>query len=217
MNKANVVYRQIAEEILQNRRAKLVERKIAKNLGISPDTVNNAIAPLKRIGAVTVQRRHFEVIDFKKLLLYWAVNRKFDKDIIYETYVPVKSPEEIENYLPEGIAFTNFSGYKKIFNESPADYGEVYVYAERKIVTEIKIRFSESNMSPKRGKYNNLIVLRPDSLLENSIESHIISHSSVSLPQLYVDLWNNGSWMAYEFIKSLEKRIDEIYEKAILE
>lgn len=217
MNKTNMVYRYVAESVLANRKARLVVRGIAKELGISPDTVSNAIAPLKRIGAVSMYRRHFEVVAFKKLLVFWAVNRKFERDITYATYVHIKSVEELENYMPDEIAFTGFSGYCKNFQNNAADYGEVYVYAGESSITEIKKRFPKNTNSPMGGTYNNLIVLRPDKILEKKIETHALDNSSVSLPQLYVDLWNNRSWMAYEFMKKLEEKIDDIYEKAILE
>jgi len=217
MNKTNMVYRHVAEKALANRKARLVVRGVAKELGISPDTVSNAIAPLKRIGAVSMYSRHFEVVAFKKLLVFWAVNRRFERDIAYSTYVPIKSAEELENYMPDEIAFTNFSGYCKNFTNNAADYGEVYVYAGEGSMAEIKKRFPKSTDSPRGGRYNNLTVLRPDRVLEEKIENHTITNSSVSLPQLYADLWNNGSWMAYEFIKRLEEKIDGLYEKAILE
>jgi predicted DNA-binding transcriptional regulator len=217
MNKTNIVYRHVAEKVLANRKARLVVRGIAKELGISPDTVSNAIAPLRRIGAVSMYSRHFEVVAFKKLLVYWAVNRKFERDIVYATYVPIKGIEEIENYMPDEIAFTNFSGYCKNFPNDAADYGEVHVYAGEDSTSEIKRRFPKNTNAPRSGAYNNLIILKPDGVLEEKIEKHTIVNSSVSLPQLYVDLWNNSSWMAYEFIKKLEEKIDGIYEKAILE
>lgn len=217
MNKRGMVYRSIAEKVLVNRREKIVERGIAKELSISPDTVSNAIAPLKRIGIVKMYRRHFEVIAFKKLLLYWAVNRKFEKDVVYETYVPIKGPKEIENYMPDEIAFTNFSGYCKNFRNDAADYSEVHVYAAGRALNEIRKRFPKTGNPPQGGRYNNLVVLKPDRVLEEKMERHALMHSSVSLPQLYVDLWNNDSWIAYEFLKKLEEKIDERYEKAILE
>ena len=65
--------------------------------------------------------------------------------------------------------------------------------------------------------YTNLVVMKPDGELARRIDSHSLSHSSVSLPQLYVDLWNSNTWYAYEFLKKLEKRIDDIYAKAVLE
>lgn len=40
--------------------------------------------PLKKAGIAAMYRRHFEIPNFDKLLAYWAVDRKFDKDIVYQ-------------------------------------------------------------------------------------------------------------------------------------
>ncbi len=216
MNKTNVVYREVAEAVLVNRKTALVGREIAKRIGASPDTVSSALTPLKKIGAIAMYRRHFEVVNFKKLLLVWAVNRKFDRDISYRTYVEVKDIQEIEDRLPGEIAYTNYSGYVKLFGNDASSYGEVYVYASESAMKEIKIRFPPKNIS-KGSEYSNLIVLKPDGVLGKRIIDRELTNSSVSLPQLYVDLWTNGSWYAYEFLKKLEKRIDDAYANAILE
>ncbi|MCW6159898.1 MAG: hypothetical protein LVQ95_02300 [Candidatus Micrarchaeales archaeon] len=216
MEKTGMVYRHIAERLLKNRKEKFVEREIARVLQVSPDTVSNAIAPLKRVGVASVYRRHVEITDFKKLLVFWAVHRKFSRDIVYQTYYGAGAVSEIEDRLPNEIAYTCFSGYTKNFTNDAADYSEVYVYADAGALKEIKRRFPKKEFSVKVG-YSNLIVLDPDQVLAKKIQSHELEHSSVSLPQLYVDLWNLNTWYAYEFIKKLEKRIDDMYEKAILE
>ncbi len=212
MNKSGIVYRHILEQALANRRSKFVEREIARRLGISPDTVNNAVAPLKGIGAVAMYRRHFEVLDFKKLLLFWAVHRKLERDVIYSSYVRIKDVSEIEDKLPDSIAYTEYSAYTKNFGNDASDYSEVYVYADDATRREIARRF------PSQWKdHHNLVVLKPDPVLEKRIADKKLVHSSVSMPQMYVDLWNNSTWYAYEFVKKLEKRIDDAYAKAVLE
>jgi hypothetical protein len=216
MNKNGIIYRHIAETLLKNRKEKFTERGIARSMKISPNTVSYAIAPLKKIGAVQVYRTYFEIANFKKLLLFWSVNRKFDKDIVYSTYLGIKEVSEIENHLPNEIAYTNFSGYTKLFGNDAAAYGEVYVYAAEKSLTEIKERFGIQK-DREGSSYKNLIVLKPDTILEERILKRELIHSTVSLPQLYVDLWNNNTWNANTFITKLEKRIDDIYAKAILE
>jgi hypothetical protein len=60
-------------------------------------------------------------------------------------------------------------------------------------------------------------VLKPDRLLGEQIKRHKLERSSVSLPQLYADLWNTNTWYAHDFLDKLEKRIDDTYAKAILE
>lgn len=214
MNKAGIAYRHITEKLLENRKAKFVERELARQLGMSPDTVSNAIKPLKKIGIATVYRTYFEVHNLSKLLVFWAVNRKIEKDVSYRTYVDIKDIKEIEDRLPSGIAYTEFSAYTKLFGNDAATYGEVYAYATEHALTEVSKRFKAAK--PRNGYYN-LILLRPDNILEQRIIRNELEHSSVSIPQIYVDLWNNNTWYAAEFLKKLEKRISDRYAKAILE
>jgi DNA-binding Lrp family transcriptional regulator len=214
MNKAGVVYRYIAEALLKNRKANLVERNIARMLAISPNTVSRALAPLERIGSVQIYRTYFNIYDWKKLLLFWAVNRKIERDIIYKTYSQVRDISKIEDRLPGEIAYTSFSAYVKNFGNDAAGYSEVYAYAPEATLKEIMQRFP-----PMRGPggYSNLIILKPDYVLEKRIADGTLVHSSVPLPQLYVDLWNNNTWYAYEFMKKLEPRIGDAYAKALLD
>lgn len=214
MNKTGMVYRHVAEMLLENRRTKFVEREIARHLCISPDTVSGAIRPLKRIGVAVMHRTYFEILDLNKLLVFWAVNRKFERDVIYEAYIQIRDIAEIEDRLPGGIAYTGFSAYVKTFGNDAATYSEVYAYATEQARVEVARRFKTTKM---RSGYHNLILLKPDSILEEKIERDELAHSSVSIPQMYVDLWNNNTWYAVEFIRKLEKRIGDRYAKAILE
>jgi hypothetical protein len=216
MKKTEYVYRHLLEKLLVDRKSIFVEREIATLFGISPNTVSMALAPLKRSGAVSINLRNFQITSFEKLLLFWAVNRRPDKDIVYKTYVNVKNVTEIEKYMPADVAYTNCSGYINIFGNDASDYGSVYVYATEKDLKEIIKRFPENQFS-KRTKGYNLFVLKPDKVLEEKMAQHNLDHSSVSIPQLYVDLWNSSEWYSYEFLKKLKNRINDMYGKPILE
>jgi biotin operon repressor len=216
MRKIEIVYRYLIERILADKKTKFVGREIARELGISPNTISNAIAPLKRSGAADVHKRYFEVTNLEKTLAYWAVNRQLEKDIVYKTYVAVKNVDEIEKRMPSEIAYTCCSGYKNIFGNDVSDYGKVYVYAAESALIEIKRRFPERRLSAK-VEGSNLFVLSPDSILESMILSGKLEHSSVQLSQLYVDLWNTSEWYSYEFLKRLGKKIDDKYGEIILE
>ena len=64
-----------------------------------------------------------------RILLYWASQRKLADDIVYSTSTP-SSAAEIERGLPRGAIVTAYSGFRAKFGEVPADYEEVYVYAD---------------------------------------------------------------------------------------
>jgi hypothetical protein len=127
-----------------------------------------------------------------------------------------RSTAEIEDMLPSGIAYTNYSGYTKLFGNAVSTYSEVYAYATEQAVEEIKKRFPK-NLLSEGSDYGNLIILRPDYVLSKRIMGKALQGSTVSMPQLYVDLWNAKEWYAYEFLKRLKEKIDDKYAKAILE
>ncbi|MEM3593052.1 MAG: winged helix-turn-helix transcriptional regulator [Candidatus Micrarchaeia archaeon] len=197
MKKKEIILRELLDLTIINK-SKTTQLELAKRLGVSTSTVNNAIKDVVRLGAVDVKRTGLLVIDSKKVLLYLASIRNLQKDIIYQTYVPV-SVIEIEKNMPAGVIYTMFSAYKFQFNEVPADYSEVYVYADEKVLEEIKRRFPKKNGPP------NLFVLRSDPALLQ------LSKASVAPPvQIYIDLWNARQWYAKEFLTALERKLKDL-------
>lgn len=186
-----VIYRELLESVLK-KNSQFTQLALSKKFKFSLSTVNNALRPLNELGIITKKLRGFEVIDARKLLLYWASIRKLSKDVIYSTSVnlPVM---KIESSLPKGCIFTAFSAYRLLYKDAPADYSEVYIYANESIVEEIKKRF------PQKQGQKNLIVLEQDKFLVGNI-----TPSS----QVYVDLWNIKDWYARDFLDALERRLD---------
>ncbi|MFH0970549.1 MAG: hypothetical protein V1776_03760 [Candidatus Diapherotrites archaeon] len=165
--------------------------EIAQKWGISLSTVNHALGPLARLGAIEKRKFGFRIIDREKALIYWANMRNLDRDIIYRTHTG--SVRNIEKMMPAKAVFTAFSGYKFRFDDVPADYSEIYVYADVETLSEIKKRF------PPHDGPTNLIVLATPPILE--------SIKIVSNELLFVDLWNLKEWYAKEFIQALRRRM----------
>lgn len=84
-------------------------------------------------------------------------------------------------------------GVKK-YKETPADYDKVYVYADKKIVAEIKKRFSQE------PGYQNIFVVLKDPYLRDS-------DGIIPDVQLYADLWNLSDWYARDFLNALKAKI----------
>ncbi len=189
MQKKEIVYRQL---FLNPNTTQL---ELAEKLEISLSTVNNAIHPLRGMGAVQVSARKLKVLDKEKLLLYWASIRNLQKDLLYQTRVD--SPvNQIEKNMPSEVLFTAYSGYKFKHKDVPADYSEVYIYAYGKGLGSIESRYPES------GKRANLFVLKADEqLLQVSKDSIVPDH------QIFVDLWNLPEWYAKEFVMKLKEKI----------
>ncbi|MEM0143246.1 MAG: hypothetical protein QXL94_04770 [Candidatus Parvarchaeum sp.] len=199
----NAVYRSVAESILSGN-DRLGINSIAKNLHISPNTVDIAIKALENVGAAKISNRSFEITNLEKMLMYWAAVRKLNKSIAYSTFVGT-GVLNIEKMMPGEVAFTGCSGYTMLFGNDVADYGEVYVYATNAALEEIKKRFPQKNLSAV-SNYADLYILRPDKPLELSMKTGIVK-STVPKSQLYVDLWNIKGWQASMFFAKAKEHI----------
>jgi DNA-binding GntR family transcriptional regulator len=196
MKKKEIILREILNEVIKKRDAKITQMELAQRLGVSTSTVNNAVGPLVQLGAIDARRTGLVVIDFRKVLLYLASNRSLQRDIIYQTYIPLKVTE-IEKSMPEGVIYTMFSAYRLKYEEVPADYSEVYIYADEELLQEIKRRFPE-----EKGP-SNLFVLKSDPALYDLSKEGI-----APLVQVYIDLWNTRQWYAKEFLTAIERKIN---------
>ena len=168
------------------------QKGIAEKLGISLSTVNNALEPLGRMGALEKRKFGFTLIDSEKALAFWASNRNLDRDVIYRTRFD-GGVTEIENLMPSGITFTAYSAFRLRYDEVPADYGEVYVYADDLGLAELKRRFPA-----KEGPANVIALLKPEILREEKIAPDAL---------VFVDLWNLKEWYAKEFVNALGQKM----------
>jgi predicted transcriptional regulator len=193
MKKIELVYRQLLFSRLEKKTGVMTQAALARDLHLSLSTVNLALEPLRRMNAIGVLQRGLVVKDVKKVLYYWASLRNIDKDIIYQTRSD-GSVKKIESEIPSRAIFAAFSAYKFTYKDVPADYSEVYVYADG---NEIRRRF------PPRAGPSNIIVLKKDEAMGRY-------GNKVTQAQLFVDLWNLKQWYAKEYLLALERRIDGI-------
>ncbi|MBU1203588.1 MAG: winged helix-turn-helix transcriptional regulator [Nanoarchaeota archaeon] len=191
MMKSELIYNLLLERAMKRER-KTTQLEIARTLKISLSTVNNALQPLKQMGAVRINQRSLDIINAKKILFYWASKRNIEKDIIYQTRVEA-SVTEIEKNIPQNIIFTAYSAYRFMFKDAPADYSEIYIYSDTETLKEIKKRF------PPNKNPQNLIVLRKQI-------------NELTTPNLFVDFWNIKEWYAKEYLKAMEEKINAILE-----
>ena len=70
----------------------ITQSQLSTSLRISLGMVNKTILKLRRMGSVRINTRNFNVIDCKRLLLYWATIRNIERDVVYSTRanLPVK-------------------------------------------------------------------------------------------------------------------------------
>ncbi len=198
MKKNELVYREILYTAMEKKEFELTQSELAKKLSLSLSIVNAAIKKLESLGAVKIMPRNFKILDIKKILYLWASVRSLSRDIIFSCRVemPVR---EIERNMPN-LTFSAYTAYKLKFNDVPADYSEVYVYADEKEIELIKKRFNIDKKPEVRKP--NLFILKKDSALQ--------LYKSLPLSQIFVDLWNLKEWYAKEFVNNFDKKIGGI-------
>ncbi|MBI2650020.1 hypothetical protein HYX04_01760 [Candidatus Woesearchaeota archaeon] len=189
MKRTEEVYREILHQSEKGSNT-LTQKAVSDKLDLSLSNVNNALAPLRRMNAISVKKMCFHVTNPKKILYHWASVRNLKKDIAYSTRAE-KSVIEIEKLMPDSVVFTAYTGYRLKFKEAPADYSEIYVYSDD--LNEIKRRFPESKNIP------NVFVLKKDSNMDKY--GKIATNASI-----FVDLWNLPEWYAKDFLKAMEQK-----------
>ena len=190
--KKEIIYREILSLATEEKQFRFTQLALSKKFGFSLSTISNALAPLERIGAIEKHTRSFVIIDMKKALTYWASERNLRKDIVYSTRSGLSLPK-IEGSMPAGVVFSAFSAYRLRYDGAPADYGEVYVYADNKTLEEIRERFPQ-----KKGPPNIIVLEKDDYMQEKGI---------APIPQIFVDLWNIREWYAKDYLDALSRRI----------
>lgn len=194
MKKSELVYRELLKAFMEAKQGRFTQLGIAKALGISLSTVNNALQPLRKMGAVKVSRRSFDIVNARKILYYWASVRNLEKDVIYATRAHFEGTiADVEKEMPPEVVFACYGAYKFRFRDAPADYSEVYVYCGDSELGEIMRRF------PKKSGNPNLFVLRKG-----------FRDGTMPLAHLFVDLWNLKEWYARDFVKALEERMNAV-------
>lgn len=191
MLKKETIWREILFQSIEKNQYNFKQIDLAKKFGFSLSTVFNALKVPREIKAIEVSGRGFKLKSVEKLLYLWATQRKFKKDIIYQTFVsdPV---EKIESAMPEDIIWAGFSAYKFKYGQAPADYSQIFVYSDN--LEEIKKRF------PLKKGPSNLFVLKQDEYLKKYGQFG-------TMGQIFVDIWNSDEWYAQEFIKQLKEKI----------
>ena len=193
MSKKEIIWREILYQAIEQKNRQLTQKDLAAKFGFSLSTVFNALKAPRQIGAVKVTGRNFQVMDMEKFLYLWATARNFKKDIIYQTRVeePILT---LEGLMPSSVIFGAYSAYRLKFQEAPADYDRIYVYAFN--IEEIKKRFSPAATK----NFPNLIVLKADPFIKNY-------GSTTTIAQTFVDLWNLPEWYAKDFQEALKEKI----------
>lgn len=194
MKKIEIIWRELLFQTTERQNRRFIQKELAQKFGFSTSTIFQALKMPRKMGAVRVTGRFFILEDPKKLLYHWASIRNLQKEIILKGRINLSAMEIEGLMLPEAI-FGGFSAAKHFLGEAAADYDQVWVYLDRNKLPKIKERFELTGGIP------NLFVLEEDKFQRSYGEV-------TTLAQTFVDLWNNPSWQAKDFIQDLEAKID---------
>lgn len=193
MRKIEYIWRELLFQTLENKTPVFGQQVLATKFNLSSSTVNLAMSPLHKLGAVRISKRHSEVVDYEKILYHWANYRSLEKDIRYKLRINLPIME-IEGRLPDNTIPTGFTAVREKYGEPPADYDKIYCYH---LSPEIVMnRFKSDTISGNP----NFFVLQADPFLD----------SRISLSQIFVDLWNMHDWYAKDFCRYLKIKLDEL-------
>lgn len=198
MLKREILWRQIADDVLEGRRTTFHQRALAAELGMSPGNVNLALEPLRAVGAASVMGKDLVVRDVRKILLLWAARRQPPRPLT--AFTSMEHARDLVRVLPPGLALTSFAGFVGRYGDEPAPFSVVRAYVradDEATLAELRRRFSETS-DPEVA---TLIVHEADGLMAGDLPE------IVGPAQLYVDLWMEADFFASDYLRALEGRL----------
>ncbi len=182
MLKIEYIWRELLNQVIENNNSEFTITSLAKKYFLSTSVVNHALIPLKELNIVKINKFKSKVIDWERLLFFWATRRSIKKDIIYSTFSNLPIYER-EGLMPGNVIPTAYTAFRLRFKYIPADYDDIYFYSDD--LESIKQRF------PKKKGVSNIFIIKPD--------PYLLATKEIGLGQLFVDLWNLPRWYAKDF------------------
>ncbi|MGC8633510.1 MAG: hypothetical protein ACP5VP_02405 [Candidatus Limnocylindrales bacterium] len=197
MLKRELVWRQLADDVLTSQRPSFHQTTLAAELGMSLGNVNLALEPLRAIGAVEVVGKNLVVRDVKKILMLWAARRSPEPPVAaYASLEPARSTIRL---LPPGLALTSYAGFIARYHEEPAPFAVIRGYArpgDNDVLSELERRFS-----PVPTGQATIVVYSADAQMAQHFPE------IVSPAQMFVDLWSEADFFASDYLRVLEGRL----------
>lgn len=183
MLKIEYIWRELLYRAIEKKKTHFSLQELAGRFNLSTSVVSHALKPLRDLNIVKIGKLQSILIDTERLLFFWATRRNLKKDIVYATYSPLLIFER-EISMPSDVFPTAYSACRLYYNLTPADYEDVYFYADNG--DEIKKRFPLNSKKPP-----NLFILKPD--------AYLLQYKKITIAQIFVDLWNLPEWYAKDF------------------
>lgn len=190
MLKIEYIWRDLLERVIEQKNPDFTITELAQKYSLSTSMVNHSLIPLRSLQLVKIAKTGSQVIDWERLLFYWATRRNLQKEITYTTFSPL-AVDEREGLMPGEVIPTGYTAFRQRFGRPPADYDHVYFYSNRP--EAVRKRF------PQTKRAANIFIIKPD--------PYLIQAKKISLAQLFVDLWNLPEWYAKDFQETALKEI----------
>jgi len=185
MFKIEYVWRELLDRVIEKKNPDFTITELAKKYSLSTSVVNHALIPLRDLNIVKINKTSSKVVDWERLLFFWATRRNIKKDIIYSTFSPL-SVYDREGLMPFSVIPTGYTAFRYLLNKTPADYDHVYFYSNN--AEKVIKRF------PKNKRPPNIYILQSD--------PYLLKFIKIGLAQLFVDLWNLPEWYSKDFQES---------------
>ncbi len=197
MLKIETIWHHLLNEALEKGQTNYTQQDLARKFGYSISTIHHALEIPTELGAIKKSGKRFALVDFQKLLYYWASSRRLEKDIIFSCYVD-KDVRQVESLVyPESI-FACYSAYRMRYTEPAGDYSKVYIYSndidKQRIYKRMEVGLEDKEKDP------NFYILKKPAGMD-------AFGKITTLPQTFVDIWNLPDWYSGEFISQLKEKI----------
>ncbi|OGK26474.1 hypothetical protein A2954_02565 [Candidatus Roizmanbacteria bacterium RIFCSPLOWO2_01_FULL_37_12] len=198
MLKIEYIWKDLLDRTIEKNNPEFTITELANKYSLSTSVVNHALIPIRELNIIKVSKTSSQVIDWERLLFFWATRRNLKKDIVYSTYsnLPVFKREGL---MPADVTPTAYTAFRLLFKRVPSDYDRVYFYSNNP--NNVIKRFPKKEGSP------NIFILTSNKSLVTS------NQLQISLSQLFVDLWNLPEWYAKDFqeatLLEIKKRLKQ--------
>jgi len=182
MLKIEYIWRELLDRVIEKRNPEFTITELSKKFSLSTSVVNHALIPLRDLNIVKINKTSSKIIDWERLLFFWATRRNLKKEIIYSTFANLPVYDR-EGLMPPEVIPTAYTFFRIEFNRIPADYDHIYFYSNN--IEKISKRF------PKKKGNPNIYILKPD--------RYLLKSKKIGLAQLFVDFWNLPEWYSKDF------------------
>lgn len=117
MLKIEYVWRDLLDRVIEKKYPEFTMTELAKKYALSTSVVNHALIPLRNLNIVKINKTVSRVIDWERLLFFWATRRNLKKEVIYSTFSPLPVYDR-EGLMPPSVIPTAFTAFRYLLKNT---------------------------------------------------------------------------------------------------